>query len=488
MAKTEHQVVIVGAGPTGMMLAAELTLAGADVVIVERRMTPELTGERSGALGLHTRTIEVLDQRGVAERFLSKGQPVQTLGFGGVRFDISGWPTRHPYGLALRQKHTERIMAGWIEELGVKIHRGVELVGFSHDESGVKVELSDGRRIRAQYLVGCDGGRSVVRRTAGIEFVGSDATLSWLIAEVRMSETPAFGFKRDAVGQHAMGPTDVEGVIGTVLTETTVRPDSSRTLDDLRGRLVAVYGTDFGVHSPNYISSFTDATRQAAEYRRGRVILAGDAAHIHAPIGGMGLNTGVQDAMNLGWKLAQVVKGFSPESLLDTYQAERHPVAARVLNNTMAHVAVMRQDDRSKALADYVAEFLKMDGPSKTMAGEMSGLAIHYDLGEGHPLLGRRMPDLDLVTKSGSRRVYTLLHRAKPALIIFGDASVSIGAWKDRVQSIDAAYDGRWELPVIGEISAPSAVLIRPDGYVAWVGQGTDAGLADALTKSFGSV
>ena len=228
-------------------------------------------------------------------------------------------------------------------------------------------------------------------------------------------------------------------------------------------------------------------TRQAASYRDRRVLLAGDAAHVHSPDGGQGLNTGVQDAVNLGWKLAQVIKGISPASLLDSYHAERHPVGARVLQITMAAVALRRPDERSKALRGMMAELLGMDEPRKRIAGEMSGLGIRYDFGEGHPLLGRRMPDLDLITAKGPLRVFTLLHRARPALINFGEpGSLDVSRWTDRVQSIDAKYEGPWELPALGTVPAPGAVLIRPDGYVAWVGDRTQSGLTDALTTWFG--
>jgi 3-(3-hydroxy-phenyl)propionate hydroxylase len=248
------------------------------------------------------------------------------------------------------------------------------------------------------------------------------------------------------------------------------------------------YGTDYGLHSPTYISRFTDMTRQAAAYRDRRVLLAGDAAHVHPPIGGQGLNIGMQDAVNLGWKLAQVLKRSSPENLLDTYHAERHPVAARVLRNTMAQTALRRPDDRSKAMADTVSEFLSMDEPRRRIAAEMSGLGVHYDLGDGHPLLGRRMPDLDLVTANVPLRVFTLLHQARPVLLNLGEPSdFDITPWADRVQMIDAKYFGTWELPALGAVIAPTAVLIRPDGYVAGVGDLTQQeGLADALTTWFG--
>jgi 3-(3-hydroxy-phenyl)propionate hydroxylase len=271
-----------------------------------------------------------------------------------------------------------------------------------------------------------------------------------------------------------------------MLTEPHVGT-SEPTLRDLSEGLIAVYGTDYGIHSPTWISRFTDMTRQAAAYRDRRVLLAGDAAHVHAPDGGQGLNTGVQDAVNLGWKLAQVVKAISPDDLLDTYHAERHPVAARVLHNTMASVALRRADERTKALHDTVSELLAMDEPRRRLAAEMSGLGIHYDLGEGHPLLGRRMPDLDLVTADGPVRVYTLMHDARPVLLNLGEpGGVDITQWADRVQVIDAEYDGPLELPVLGAVTAPTAVVIRPDGYVAWVGEGSRLGLADALTTWFG--
>jgi len=493
---TEHAVVIAGGGPTGLMLAGELTLAGVDVVIVERRASQDLAGSRAG--GLHARTIEVLDQRGIADRFLSEGQKAQVAGFAGVQLDISDFPTRHPYGLGLWQNHIERILAGWVGELAVPIHRELEVTGFAQDDAGVDVELSDGRSLRAEYLVGCDGGRSVVRKAAGIEFQGWEATTSSLIAQVEMTEEPELGIRRTPSGMHALGKVEYEikdgevvykpgGTVGVMLTESHVGT-SEPTLRDLSEGLVAVYGTDYGIHSPTWISRFTDMTRQAAAYREGRVLLAGDAAHVHSPVGGQGLNTGVQDAVNLGWKLAQVVHRTTPESLLDTYHAERHPVAARVLRTTMAQVALMRVDDRIEALRDTVSELLGMDEPRRRFAAMMSGLDIHYDLGEGHPLLGRRMPDLDLVTANGPLRFITLLHDARPVLLNLGEpGGFDITPWADRVQLVDARHEGLWELPVLGEVTAPTAVLIRPDGYVAWVGDdSTYAGLPDSLTTWFG--
>jgi 3-(3-hydroxy-phenyl)propionate hydroxylase len=481
---TNYQVVIAGGGPTGLMLAGELALAGVEVAIVERRASQDLIGSRAG--GLHSRTIEVLDQRGIADRFLSQGQVHKVVHFH-VPLDISDFPTRHNYVLGLWQNDIERILADWVGELAVPIHREREVTGFAQDDTGVDVELSDGNSLRAEYLVGCDGGRSVIRKAAGIEFAGWDPTTSWLIAEAETEEEPAWGFRHEAVGTHALGKLEGEKRVRVVLTEQRVGPASEPTLRDVSEALIAVYGTDYGIHSPTWISRFTDMTRQAAAYRDKRVLLAGDAAHVHPPMGGQGLGIGVQDAVNLGWKLAQVVNGTSPESLLDSYHAERHPIGARVLRNTMARMALRRPDDRTKALGDYVSELLSIDEPRRRLAAEMSGLDVHYDLGDGHPLLGRRMPDLDLVTASGPLRVFTLLHDARPVLLNLGEpGGFDITPWADRVQSIDAQYAGTWELPAIGAVTAPTAVLIRPDGYVAWVGDLTQAGLADALTTWFG--
>jgi 3-(3-hydroxy-phenyl)propionate hydroxylase len=481
---TEHAVIIVGGGPTGLMLAAELALAEVDIVIVERRLTQELAGHRAG--GLHARTIEVLDQRGIADRFLSEGQVAQAARFAAATLEISDFPTRHPYALALWQTHVERILAGWVEELAVPIHRGREVTGFAQNDSSIDVMLSDGRSLRARYLVGCDGGRSVVRKAADIASPGSDPTISHLIAEVALADEPEWGMRNDAIGIHSLSKIE-NGNVRVLVTEQRVGNTGEPTLADLSRALITHYGVDYGVHDPTWISRFTDTARQAARYRNGRALLAGDAAHVHYPAGGQGLNIGVQDAVNLGWKLAQVVKGTSPQDLLDTYHAERHPIAARVLRATMAAVALARPDDRSKALRDIVSELLGMDEPRKCLAGMMSGLDVHYDLGDGHPLLGRRMPDLNLVTADGPLRLFTLLHRARPVLLNLGELDgFDVTPWADRVQRVDAQYAGIFELPVIGAVPAPTAVLIRPDGYVAWVGDGSHMGLPNALAKWFG--
>ncbi len=494
---TEHAVVIAGGGPAGMMLAAELALAKVDVAVVERRPDHVLVGSRAG--GFHSRTIELLDQRGVADRFLSEGQVAQAAMLATTVLDMSDFPTRHPYSLGIWQNQIERIMAAWIAELPVRIYYGCEVTGFTQDDTGIDVELSGERTLRAQYLVGCDGGRSLIRKAAGIEFPGLDPTRSNLIAEAEMTEEPDFGIRHDDLGVHSIGRVEYEirdgkvvyadeGPVRVLVTEEHVGATAEPTLGDLSEGLIKAYGTDFGIHNPTWISRFTDMTRQAAAYRAGRVLLAGDSAHVHYPAGGQGLSLGVGDAVNLGWKLAQVVDGTSAESLLDTYQDERHPVAARAIQHTMAQAALQRRDERMQALADVVSELAGMDEPRKRLAGLISGLDIHYDLGEGHPLLGRRMPDLDIVTADGPLRVFELLHGAKPVLLNLGEpGGFDIAPWADRVQLIDTSYEGEWELPVLGEVTAPTAVLIRPDGYVAWVGGPTQPGLTDALRTWFGS-
>ncbi len=487
----DHAVLVAGAGPTGLTLGCELALAGVDAAIVERRLSQELSGSRAG--GLHSRTIEVFDQRGIADRFLSQGRVAQVAAFSGVPLDISDFPTRHPYGLALWQNRIEAILAGWADELAVPIYRGSELVGAEQDETGVNIFLAERDSLRSRYLVGCDGGRSSVRKAAGIEFPGWDATTSHLVAEVQTAPKPGEEphwdvVRRDAVGVHGFTKLDDGKTARVVVTEQHLGPSGEPSLRDLSQALTAVYGTDYGIHSATSISRFTDMARQAATYRERRILLAGDAAHVHHPVGGQGLNIGVQDAVNLGWKLAQVVDHASPDSLLDSYHSERHPIAARVLCNTMAQMALLRRsDDQTAALSQVLAELLGMDEPRKRFAAMMSGLDIHYDLGEGHPLLGRRMPDLDVDTADGPLRVFALLHDARPVLLNFGEPGhFDVAPWAYRVRLVNAKYNGRWSLPVCGAVAAPNATLIRPDGYVAWVGDRLGSGLADVLTAWFG--
>lgn len=486
--RSEHAVVVVGAGPTGLMLAAELALAGIDVAIVERRTDQALVGARAG--GLHSRTIEILDQRGVADRFIEQGEVAQLAGFSQIRLDISDFPTRHPYGLALWQSHIERLLAEWVDELAVRVYRGHEVGSISQGEVGVQVRLTGGGVLRAEFLVGCDGGRSAVRKAAGIPFEGWEPTASYLLAEAEIgsgaTQEPEWGIRHDELGVHAISRTGEGGPVRVMVTERHLGATGEPTLGDLSRAMIDVYRTDYGIHSPAWISRFTDAARQASVYRRGRVLLAGDAAHVHHPIGGQGLNTGMQDAVNLGWKLAAVVNGTSPDNLLDSYQDERHPVGARVLRNAMAQMALLRTDDRTTALRETTVELLGMEEPRKRFAAMMSGLDIRYELGDGHPLLGRRMPDLDLA--GTGQRVYELLHRAKPVLLNLGEPGrIDIGGWADRVLLVDAKHGGKCELPALGAVAVPGAVLIRPDGHVAWAADAPYDGLATALTTWFGA-
>lgn len=473
----ERSVVIVGAGPTGMMLAAELTLAGVEVEVLERRPTPELPGVRAG--GLHARSIEVLDQRGVAERFLSQGKTMQITSFGANPLDMSDFPTRHPYGLALTQNHIERILGEWIAELGVRVRRGVEVTDLTQDDDGVTVTYANGESQRAKYLVGCDGGRSVIRKKAGIDFPGWDASVSYILAECETAQEPVLGFRPGDRGTNAIGKIDEGKRVRIVLVEPQVEQGDAPTLDDLKKALVAVYGSDFGVHSVTWLSRFSDAARQAAAYRKGRVLLAGDAAHTHSPVGGQGLNTGLQDAVNLGWKLARVVKGQSKDALLDTYHSERHPVGARVLKLTLAQTALQRGDARTEFLREQVGELLKAPETRKRYAAMMSGLDIHYAPGDGHPLIGRRMPDLQL---ADGNRVFSYLHRAQGVLLNFGEPL----SLTTSVPVVDARYDEKWELPGHGVVPAPRVVLVRPDGHVAWAGEPGTA-LDAALQTWFGN-
>lgn len=473
-----HDVVVVGSGPTGMMLAGELRLAGADVVVLERRESQELAGSRGG--GIHSRTIELLDQRGIAGRFLAEGTTIQAATFGGTALDLGNLPTRHPYTLALFQNRIERLLLGWVEELGVPIRRGTEVTGVAQSDAGVDVQLAAGGPVRARYVVGADGGRSAVRRAAGIGFVGPDATRSSLIAEVEVTgELPKAGKvdARGVHGLHAMG----DGTVRVVVTEAELGPAAEPTLEELRRGLVEVFGTDFGVHSPRWLSRFTDATRQAVSYREGRVLLAGDAAHVHSPTGGLGIGLGLQDAVNLGWKLGQVVRGISGGELLDTYHAERHPAGARALKYTMAQSLFQKADPRQEALRDLLDEVLRVDGAGTPVAALVTGLDVAYDLGTGHPLLGRRMPDLSIAAPAGPVQVFELLHQARPVLLEFGGPELDAAGWAGRLRHVRANYEGGWELPVLGTVTAPTAVLVRPDGYVAWVGEDSAEGVAEAL-------
>lgn len=495
---TDADVVVAGAGPTGLMLACELRLAGADVVVVER--LAERTGE-SRAGGIHSRTLEVLDQRGVLDRFLAEGEPQPVGHFSGLYLDFDESESRHPYPLMILQSAVERLLEEWAAELGVRVRRSAGVSGIRQDEDGVTVELDTGdaapAELRARYLVGCDGGRSTVRRLAGIDFPGTAATMTALIGDVELPGLPEdYVWVRRTPGGDYSAIAFEPGWYRVITSEydRVADRDEPATFEQLRESLVRVAGTDFGMHSPRWVSRFNDAARQAAQYRRGRVLLAGDAAHIHFPAGGQGLNMGVQDAVNLGWKLASVVRGLAPESLLDSYHAERHPVGERVLHNTRAQAALARPGAATDALREVFGSLMVFDDVNRVLRHMLTALDVRYPVGGDHPMEGRRVFDADLKTDGDVIGVYGLLHAARPVLLdLGGSAAVAEAAegWADRVDLVVArAEDALWPVPPVGEVPAPAALLIRPDGHVAWaadaVGAPEAAALRTALITWFG--
>ncbi len=469
-------VIIAGGGPTGMVLAAELRLHGVHVVVVERDAEPTKVVR---SLGLHVRSIEVMDQRGLLERFLEHGRKHPLIGFfGGIDKPVPRLDTAHGYVLGIPQPVTDRLLAEHAAGLGAEVRRGSELVGLSQDDDGVTAELADGTRLRARYLVGCDGGRSTVRKLLGVGFPGEPSTAETLIGEMASTEPAEVLLARTTEirrtqKRFGIGPIGDEGVYRVVVPADGVSEDRSvpPTMDDFRRQLRAIAGTDFGVHSPRWLSRFGDATRQAERYRVGRVFLAGDAAHIHPPAGGQGLNLGVQDAFNLGWKLAAEVAGWAPEGLLDTYESERHPVAADVLNNTRAQMQLMSTEPGPRAVRRLFAELMDFEEVNRYLLEKLTAIGIRYDFGDGHDLLGRRLRDVPL--KRG--RLYELT-RGGRGLLLDQTGGLSVDGWADRVDHV---------VDVSEELVVP-AVLLRPDGHVAWVGA-DQQGLAAALPRWFGA-
>ncbi|MGW7268667.1 FAD-dependent monooxygenase [Streptomyces sp. NPDC054842] len=492
----DTDVVIAGAGPTGLMLACELRLGGADVVVVER--LAERSGE-SRAGGIHSRTLEVLDQRGILDRFLAEGS-LQPVGhFSGLYLDFDESESRHPYPLMILQSAIERLLEERAEELGVRVRRSCEVGALRQDESGVSAELDTAHgpdTLRARYLVGCDGGRSTVRKLAGIGFPGTEATMTALIGDVELPELPEeYVWVRRTPGGDYSAIAFEPGWYRVITSEfdRVAGRDEPATFDQLRESLVRVAGSDFGMRNPRWVSRFSDAARQADRYRSGRVLLAGDAAHIHFPAGGQGLNMGVQDAVNLGWKLASVVSGQAPESLLDTYHAERHPVGERVLHNTRAQSALVRPGPQTDALREVFSALMVFDDVNQYLRHLLTALDLRYPMDSGHPLAGRRAPDADLDGYEGAEGVHELLHAARPVLLdLRGSTEVAVAAkgWADRIDLIEArSADEHWPVPAVGDVPAPDALLIRPDGHVAWAAAGgvpDTSGLRTALATWFG--
>jgi 3-(3-hydroxy-phenyl)propionate hydroxylase len=451
-------VIIAGAGPTGLMLACELRLAGVDVTLLDRASAR--SGE-SRAGGIHPRTMEVLDQRGLVERFLAEGKPIQAGHFAALNLDFSQLSTRYPYTLAILQKAVERLLERRAAELGVRVRWSSEVLGVTQDDTGVTVEVAGAEPMRAAYLVGCDGGRSTVRKLAGIDFPGTDRTVNSLLADVDLTDPPDHPIFQERREHGDFTVLAFEPGWWRVMTNDHEQPVNHDPVDieTVRRSLIRIAGTDFGMHSPRWVSRFGDAARQATEYRDGRLLLAGDAAHIHWPAGGQGMNTGIQDAVNLGWKLAAVVNGTLPPELLDTYQAERHPVAARVLANTRAQTALGRSGPHTDALRAVFGDLIELPDVNSRLAGMISALDLRYEIGD-HPLVGRRMPDVDLELPTGPVRMYELLHEGRPILLdLRGDPGL-VPITKGAVDVVTART----------EADLPAAVLVRPDGHVAWAG------------------
>jgi 2-polyprenyl-6-methoxyphenol hydroxylase-like FAD-dependent oxidoreductase len=452
-------VIIAGGGPTGMMLAAELRLHGVHPLVLEKKADPT---RHAGALGLHVRSIEVMDQRGLLDRFLALGQQYPLLGFAGIGKPApAGLDTAHPYTLGIPQPVTERLLTEHAAELGVEIRRGCELVGLSQDDDGVTAELADGTQLRGRYLVGCDGGRSTVRKALGVDFQGEPATVEWLMGEAEVGvplETLTAMVTEVRKTHHAYGAGPIgDGLYRFVVAAAGVAPDGAGppTLDELKERLQAVGGTDFGIHSPRWTSRFSDATRLAERYRVDRVLLAGDAAHVHAPLGGQGLNLGVQDAFNLGWKLAAAVDGWAPAGLLDSYQTERRPVAADVLDNTRAQSELLLPEPGPQAARRLLAQLMDFEEVNRFLIEKITAIGIRYDVGAGPDLLGRRLRDVPLT----EGHLYGLMHAGR-GLLLDRIGRLSVAGWDDRV---DHVVDAGAELDV-------PAVLLRPDGHVVWIG------------------
>ncbi|GAA0676097.1 FAD-dependent monooxygenase [Kitasatospora atroaurantiaca] len=502
----DTDVVIAGAGPVGLLLACELKLASANALVVERLAEPDLT-VKAGAVNVAT--ARAFDRRGLLpqlaaaqDRMLERvraffqQQPQPAAGprrfpkygahFGGLMLDPTlideTVPELTGLGpaadvLAVPQQEVEAVLTAWAAQLGVEVRRGVELVGFEQDGAGVTVRLAEGPPLRAGWLVGADGGRSTVRKLAGFAFPGTDPQITGhqAMAEFTGAEKLRPGWNATDTGIYVTGPMP-----GRILTVRFDGPPADRsapiTAEELTAAIRRVTGEEVTVTAVHSATRFTDNARQAADYRQGRVLLAGDAAHVHSPFGGQGLNLGIGDAVNLGWKLAAVVRGTAPEGLLDTYTAERHPVGAAVLDWTRAQIALMRPQPQERALRAVFADLLATETGSTYMAKCLSGVLQRVAPVGGHPLVGAAAPELEFA--DGTR----LADHCRPGggllLTLTPDAPQARG-YDGRVRTVAAECPSRPEL---------AALLVRPDGFVAWAADAPDTpGLPEALTAWFGA-
>ncbi len=476
LAQTTAPVVLAGAGPTGLTLAIELRRGGVDVLLLDRQADRGVDGSR--AAGLQPRTIEMLDQRGIVDRFLAAGSPSNLPNFAGIKLDYSQLPSRFPHAINILQAETERVLDDVAAELGAPVRWATEVTGVRQDGDGVEVTVegpAGTETLSGRYLVGCDGGRSTVRKLMGVEFPGTDPTMVNLLADVELDEPPQRPVRLE---RHEAGLITVlqlqPGWYRIVATERARQagPRDQVTFEELRASVERIAGTDFGMHSPRWLSSFTDATRQAESFRVGRVFLAGDAAHIHLPAGGQGINMGMQDAFNLGWKLAAVVRGDALDAMLDTYHDERYAADADILKMSRAQSVLMDPDPRVADLVDVMTRLVGLDDVNHYLSTTMSGLDVRYPMPGAHPLLGRRVPDADISTRGAEKRVFELLRAARPVLLDMSgtsDLADAAAGWADRIDIVAADCPSQaWELPGARTISTPAALLIRPDGHVAW--------------------
>jgi 2-polyprenyl-6-methoxyphenol hydroxylase-like FAD-dependent oxidoreductase len=476
MSQSTGPVIIAGAGPTGLTLATELRRSAIDVLLLDRQADRGVDGSR--AAGLQPRTIELLDQRGIVDCFLAAGSPSNLPNFAGIRLDYSQLASRFPLAINILQAETERVLDEIAVELGAPVRWATEVTGVRQDAEGVEVTVEGPggtETLSGRYLVGCDGGRSTVRKLMGVGFPGTDQTMVNLLGDVELDEPPQ---RPTRLERHEAGLITVLQLqpgwyrIVTTERERRVDPRDQVTFEELRASVERIAGTDFGMHSPRWLSHFTDATRQAESFRVGRVFLAGDAAHIHLPVGGQGINMGMQDAFNLGWKLAAVARGDALDALLDTYHGERYAADADILKMSRAQSVLMDPDPRVADLVEVMTRLVGFEDVNHHLSTKMSGLDVRYPMPGAHPLLGRRVPDADISTRGAGKRVFELLRAARPVLLdLSGTAGPADAAarWADRIDIVAAGCPSQaWEVPGAGTISAPAALLIRPDGHVAW--------------------